>query len=170
VYVTHDQKEALSMADRVAIMDAGRVVQVGGPRELYRQPRSRFVAAFLGEADFLEARVTGLGDGGLQLETPAGRLAAAAGDNPPTAGASVTVCVRPESWRFGQGYLGHPALEATVAEAVYLGEITQYTLALPGGQSIRASVLNPGMASGPASGDRVSVSAAPEDVIVLPHE
>ncbi len=83
VYVTHDQKEALSMADRVAIMRDGKVIQVGTPRELYRRPRSRFVAEFLGEADFLEATVTAIEEKTLHLDTPAGRLAAMVTDAPP---------------------------------------------------------------------------------------
>jgi iron(III) transport system ATP-binding protein len=71
VYVTHDQKEALSMADRVAIMEAGRVRQTGTPRELYRRPKSRFVAEFLGEADFFEAKVASHESGRLVVETTA---------------------------------------------------------------------------------------------------
>jgi len=166
VYVTHDQKEALSMADRVAIMDAGRVVQVGGPRELYRRPHSRFVAEFLGEADFLGARVLGQEDGRLVLETGAGRLCAAAGANPPTAGTTVTVCVRPESWRLVETTAG-PGLRATVEESVYLGEICQYVLATADGARIRASVLNPGDRPAASPGEQLAVFAEAEDVILL---
>jgi iron(III) transport system ATP-binding protein len=84
VYVTHDQKEALSMADRVALLRDGRIVQLGTPRDLYREPKTRFVAEFLGEADFLEATVAGQEGGTVRLDTPAGRLTAAiVGGEPP---------------------------------------------------------------------------------------
>ncbi len=168
VYVTHDQKEALSMADSVAIMEAGRVRQIGTPRDLYRRPRSRFVAEFLGEADFLEATVARREGDRLVLETPAGTLAAAAPtDNPPTAGERVTACIRPESWRLG-AVNGSPALRATLAETIYLGELAQHALDLPGGLRVRASVLNPGADPLGRPGDTLAITAAPHDVIVLP--
>ncbi|HRQ72809.1 MAG TPA: ABC transporter ATP-binding protein, partial [Phycisphaerales bacterium] len=106
VYVTHDQKEALSMADRVAIMDAGRVVQLGAPADLYRRPRSRFVAEFLGETNFLEAEVLGVEGGLARLRTPAGELAAFIADDGPQAAndrpapaSHVTLSIRPEAIR-----------------------------------------------------------------------
>ena len=169
VYVTHDQKEALSMADRVAIMRDGKVKQVGTPRELYRRPQSRFVAEFLGEADFFEATVTGLDHETLQLDTAAGRLVAAiVGDTPPTAGDKVTACVRPECWKFCDNN-GSASLKATLAETTYLGEIVQHALDLPGGVRVHASVLNPAMAPTARVGDRVGIVTSPEDVIVLPR-
>src|SRR5206468_254965 len=70
VYVTHDQKEALSMADRVAVIDRGRTVQTGPPEELYRKPASRFVAEFLGETNFIPGRLGGRTAGGLEIDTP----------------------------------------------------------------------------------------------------
>ena len=173
VYVTHDQKEALSMADRVAIMDAGRVIQTGTPRELYRRPRSRFVAEFLGEADFLAATVASKEGDRLVLDTPAGRLGAIAPErDPPTVGAKVTVCVRPESWRltdFKDGAGDAGALRATLVDTTFLGEMAQHTLAFANDLHIRASVMNP--AGGPvaAPGTRVAIATAPEDVIVLPR-
>ena len=102
VYVTHDQKEALSMADRVAVMDAGKVVQIGRPEEVYNRPATRFVADFLGEANFVEGRITGAaggagsgGPGGVRVETAVGKLLAAncAGRE---VGLNVLCCVRPE--------------------------------------------------------------------------
>ena len=167
VYVTHDQKEALSMADRVAIMRDGEVHQVGTPRELYRRPQSCFVAEFLGEADFLDATVAGREADTLRLDTAAGQLAAAVGDNPPTAGDKVTVCVRPECWKLSSDN-GFGALRATVAHTTYLGELAQYALDLPGGLRVHASILNPALAPEAMPGDAVTISAAPADVIVLP--
>jgi iron(III) transport system ATP-binding protein len=168
VYVTHDQKEALSMADRVAIMRDGVVRQTGTPRELYRRPRSRFVAEFLGEADFLEATVAGQEGGTVRLDTPAGRLTAAiVGENPPTAGQKVTVCVRPESWKFcSDRVLG--SVQARVVQTTYLGELAQHALELPGGTRVHASVLNPALAPEARPGETVHISTDPADVIVLP--
>ncbi len=101
IYVTHDQKEALSMADRIAVLRDGKVVQVGTPVELYNQPASRFVAEFVGETNFIEARMVGYEDGACVLDSSAGRLfgLTVAGQKP-AAGTTVTVSVRPEAIRF----------------------------------------------------------------------
>ena len=168
VYVTHDQKEALSMADRVAIMRDGKVQQIGTPRELYRRPQTRFVAEFLGEADFLDATVAARDEKHLTLDTPAGQLAAAiVGDNPPTVGQAVTVCVRPESWKLSHADTPG-SLKATVAETTYLGELAQHALDLPGKTRVHASVLNPALAPEAKPGDSVALATTPDDVIVLP--
>lgn len=170
VYVTHDQKEALSMADRVAIMRDGRVCQIGTPRELYRRPNSRFVAAFLGEADFLQATVAEVGRGTLRLETPGGPLVAetggATGSTPPTAGQAVTVCVRPECWRV-VGADSPGSLRAKLLSTTYLGEIAQYVLELDSGQRVHAAVLNPALTPAHNPGDSVGMAVEPRDVIVL---
>src|SRR3954467_4929698 len=74
VYVTHDQKEALSISDRMAILDRGRVLQVGTPREVYRRPTCKTVANFIGETDFITGRIVSVGNGRLQVETSVGRF------------------------------------------------------------------------------------------------
>src|ERR1700761_6924899 len=97
VYVTHDQQEALSIADRIAVLNAGKLLQVGAPAELYRHPRNRFVAEFIGEGNFLTGRIVSrnelleinLGDRSL--------FAAAPHDLGVSSGSSVTVCLRPEA-------------------------------------------------------------------------
>jgi iron(III) transport system ATP-binding protein len=96
IYVTHDQAEALAISDRIVVMHQGRVAQIGGPTELYRSPASRFVAEFIGEANFLPARAEPAGDGVVEVAigTQRLRVGAAAG----TAGA-VTVLARPEAIR-----------------------------------------------------------------------
>ncbi|MES2570096.1 MAG: ABC transporter ATP-binding protein, partial [Verrucomicrobiota bacterium] len=76
IYVTHDQKEALSVADRMAILDSGRIRQIGSPVQVYRHPDSRFVADFMGETNFLEATVSAMEGETVHVETEAGRLAA----------------------------------------------------------------------------------------------
>ncbi len=173
VYVTHDQKEALSMADRIAVMRDGRVVQVGSPVEVYNRPRTRFVADFLGEANFLTGRVEGVRDGVAEVETPVGRVLAGADDARPPAG-RVLCCVRPERVRLSAAEAapapdGGGALSATVVAGMYLGEMRQYLCELPGGQRWRVSVLAD---SGPGlePGRGVTLALAPEDVTLVPDE
>ena len=95
IYVTHDQKEALSMGDRIAVMRSGRVVQVGTPAAIYERPVNSFVAAFIGEANFLAGTVVAVGQKTVTVETPAGRLEGAA-DRILNPGEPVTCCLRPE--------------------------------------------------------------------------
>jgi iron(III) transport system ATP-binding protein len=130
--VTHDQEEALSLADRVAVVDHGRVVQVGRPDDVYRRPATPFVARFVGDADLLP----GTSDGG-RVATPLGALAVE-GAVPP-AGPALAV-VRPEAIRLtavGNGATGD-AGEATVATVTYYGHDQLVELALDGGTVIRA--------------------------------
>ncbi|MBM4109246.1 MAG: ABC transporter ATP-binding protein [Phycisphaerae bacterium] len=165
VYVTHDQKEALSMADRIAVMEMGRLVQSGTPAGLYRAPASRFVAEFLGETNFIEGRVEGIDGGSTTIATPAGTVIASA-DCGAAPGSRVLLSIRPESIRLGGGEPG--ALSAEIAESVYLGEIAQHTLRLGGGVTVKAAELNPTGAGSGRVGSRVPVSFARSDVVVLP--
>lgn len=126
VLVTHDQEEALSLADRVAVVDQGRVVQVGPPDEVYRRPASPFVARFVGDADLLP----GTSDG-TALTTPLGRLGVD-GPNPP-AGPALAV-VRPESVRLS----ADPDGPATVSLVTYYGHDQLVEVALDGGTVLRA--------------------------------
>ncbi|MDX2132186.1 MAG: ABC transporter ATP-binding protein [Planctomycetota bacterium] len=173
VYVTHDQKEALSMADRVAVMAAGKVVQAGSPAALYRRPRTRFVAEFLGETNILEGAVevqalphSSAGGVHVRVRTAAGVVEAVSPDAPPAAGSAALVSVRPEGVRLAPD---GPGLEGKVRERIYLGDTAQYSVQLVSGQVIRAAVLNP-PASLPfdAPGSHVFVTLAPEDTVLLP--
>ncbi len=101
IYVTHDQKEALSMADRVAIVNQGRVVQIGPPGELYRRPHTPFVASFLGETNFVEGTIIERTEKGVGVQTPIGRIHAAT-ISPKVGEASKVLCsIRPEAIRIG---------------------------------------------------------------------
>jgi len=188
VYVTHDQSEALSMADRVAVMHAGRVAQIGTPRDLYDNPASRFVADFLGEANFLDAKTAGrmpYRDGQpLRLETPAGTLASSR-ETPK--GPKLICCVRPEritvkprptaATGTGPGpgaasagsiaaTTGAPleGLEATIVGVTYLGHMHQYTCRLADGTAWRATALGGVALSDSAP---VTLTVDPADVILL---
>jgi len=178
IYVTHDQAEALSMADRIAVMNAGRVVQVGTPQELYEQPASRFVADFLGEANFITARVKPSGDGRITVQTPAGTLEstrplpAGAGVSPavlPSPSAEITCCVRPEKLRLAaqDANATPPAtgLSATIVGTTYLGHMQQYACRLTDGTVWRATVM--GGVTSLAVGQLVTLMADPQDVVLL---
>lgn len=162
VYVTHDQKEALSMADRIAIMRAGQVEQVGEPRTLYRRPTSAFVAEFLGETNFLSAEVEQSGPEGSSLRTPAGVLRSS---HAGAGGARVTLSIRPEALALLDAPAGG-ALEGRLVETCYLGEIAQHVVELPGGMRVKVAALNPGARS-PEPGAQVRLRADPDDVVIV---
>ena len=170
IYVTHDQKEALSVADRLAVLRSGTVEQVGTPSEVYRRPANRFVAGFIGEGNFVDGRVAGVAGGRVRLDTPLGLLVAAAGTTPPATGASVTACIRPEAIRFDAPPAGAPnVLAGRLRRTVYQGEVAQHELALSsaGGEvEWKASELNP-VAAADRSGEEVQIWIAPENVILV---
>ncbi|GAF86371.1 unnamed protein product, partial [marine sediment metagenome] len=171
VYVTHDQKEAMSMADRIAVMNAGQVVQVGTAEEIYDRPRSRFVADFLGEANFVEGRVAGASGPTVEVATPVGKLFALAAAAT-ACGPQVTCCIRPERiWLApapgGDGPEGAAELAGSVVGCVYLGDLRQYTCELAGGARWKVSVLS--HCGRPiAPGQDVLLRVGPEDVALLP--
>jgi putative spermidine/putrescine transport system ATP-binding protein len=137
LYVTHDQEEALTMSDRIAVFNHGRIEQIGTPEELYDAPATRFVAGFIGDTNFLAGRVRGLSDGVCEIETAAGRVQATASQGV-SAGAPVSVAIRPERVLlspFRDGGTGLPAsgLPASVLDVIYLGNARKYVLRLPDG-------------------------------------
>jgi iron(III) transport system ATP-binding protein len=170
IYVTHDQKEALSMADRMAVLDAGRVAQVGDPRGLYARPASRFVAGFIGETNFVEgkiARVTGH-ESRVEVETAVGRIRSNVAPEGIREGDRVTCSIRPEAITVGPspGADGRNALSGVVVDVMYLGEIEQYFLRLEDGSSVKAVESNPD-APKARVGERAGLTFDPERVVVL---
>lgn len=171
VYVTHDQQEALSMADRLAVMVSGCLAQVGTPLEVYRNPVNRRVAAFIGETNILPARV--MGPGGASdtavLETAAGPLTARVGHPSwrPAAGDSVWLSVRPEALRLDTPDEGDNRFQGHLEQAVYLGASARYRLRLNERISLAVTEMNPaGTLRCP--GQSVIASAAIDDLVVLP--
>jgi spermidine/putrescine transport system ATP-binding protein len=160
VFVTHDQEEALTMSDRIGVMNAGRLLQVGPPREIYNRPVNRFVADFIGETNFLAGRVEG---GALRLGS--GEVLALPGL--PGEGSRVTVAVRPEQVRIVAA--GEPgALAATLTDAVYFGTDTHCHLALADGSEVIARVQSPPSGDiGLSPGARVGLRFAEGAVQVL---
>jgi len=167
VYVTHDQKEALSVSDRMAILDGGKILQVGSPREVYRRPVCKVVADFIGETDFVPGTLVRAADGVALVETAIGRFEGVLG-NPaakPAPGAAVTLSVRPECWVLSREAPARNAVRGRIGDAVYLGEVAQYDL-IAGGQDLKILELNPRFIDQGMRGE-VFASAAPEDVVVL---
>lgn len=128
IYVTHDQKEALSIADRIAVIDHGRVQQVGTPQDVYGRPASRFVAGFIGETNFVPGKIASSGHGETRVHTPIGNiLSRHANDRPLHEGDSVTLSLRPEAIHLGTAPKGIPNVFAGAAHhTVYLGEMAQH--------------------------------------------
>ncbi len=172
IYVTHDQAEALSMADRIAVMRRGRVIQVGTPRQLYTRPESVFVAEFIGGSNLLPGKLEELGDP-LTVSTQVGMVHASNGAKGTALGDLVLCAVRPESLRLhpSQGSAAPPMNQLTgeVQSIMYLGDSEQYTLRLADGTLVRAVEYNPAARKAEV-GDRVALQVDARDVIVLPRE
>jgi iron(III) transport system ATP-binding protein len=169
VYVTHDQKEALAVADRIAVMNGGRVLQVGTPEEIYKKPASRGVASFIGETNLLRATVRGVDEGAVRIDTPLGELVAAP-RFATTAGSQLWVSLRPECLGLSASgeRAGPNSFGGTVESTTYLGELAEHRVR-SGSEVLRVYELNPGAARWPA-GRAAVVSVAPADVVLLPPE
>ena len=139
IYVTHDQEEALTMSDRIAVMNDGLVAQVGSPEDLYDRPTSRFVAGFIGESNFLPATVKGMEDDVVVAECE-GSIIRALCPGKQAHGDKVTLTTRPERLRFADTLNGsvdaRNRIGVTVTEAVFAGERCRYMLRAADGTTI----------------------------------
>jgi spermidine/putrescine transport system ATP-binding protein len=167
IYVTHDQEEALTMSDRIAVMSDGRVEQVGSPQEIYEEPATAYVADFLGISNLMDATADGAGeDGGCKLRLGSIDLTAGSGDT--TARGSVKVTIRPERVLVRpQGTHGPNHVPGMIARTVYLGSAMQLILSLAGGANLQALVQNDGGRGLFEQGTPVSVCLPPEALRVL---
>jgi putative spermidine/putrescine transport system ATP-binding protein len=169
LYVTHDQEEAMTMSDRICLMRAGRIEQVGTPRELYDAPQSVYAADFLGDSNLLPGRH--LGSGQVQLAgTSEGTIIHSAENVRVPAGAAVRCLVRPEAVRLVDGTLLDNTLDVSIQEIILAGGVTKYVLALPDGTSVRATTLTNAARQAHDIGDRIRVGFAAFDVRILPDE
>jgi len=170
IYVTHDQKEALSMADRMAILDDGHIVQVGTPEDVYRHPRSALVAGFVGDTNLVDGEVAFYSGEHIYVATGIGELAGhpTGAEWSPEPGEKVTVSIRPECLSIAENPPARNAIAGRLTESVYLGEIAQYTLAAPGRREpVRISELNPRRVIRDTE-QTLHVTAAPRDIVILP--
>jgi putrescine transport system ATP-binding protein len=171
VIVTHDQEEAMSMADRIGVMNAGQLVQMGPPPELYEAPANRFVAQFIGSINLFEGTVTAAdGDGGTVAVPGMARPAIVRGALPVLVGGKVVIAVRPERLALGPTAekLANRA-EGAVDEVAYLGDHSIYRLRLASGQTVQATVSNVGRGLDRAwpLGATVQIGWAADAAIVL---
>ncbi len=171
VYVTHDQEEALSMADRIAVLDAGRIAQTGTPEEIYRNPHSAHVAGFIGETNLVEATVDRIvrDDGllGVRVSSAAGQFHGhvTLGNWRPQEGSKVLVSIRPESLYVDNTGIPINRVMGRVADRMYLGRNVRYRIRDAGGHLWHVSETNPHMMRG--EGEAIMLTADPSDVIVL---
>ena len=157
IYVTHDQKEALSVADRIAVLKDGKLIQVGTPGELYHSPKTSFVAGFIGQTNLLPGNVVD----GNTVDTAAGRIAI---QSTIPNGRSVTLSIRPEQIRIANGQVppGRNLLTGKVKETTFLGEASEHILQV-NGLSLKV-ISTPPLFTVPQD---LTVEFSPEDVVVL---
>jgi len=129
VYVTHDQAEAMTLSDRIVVMNQGRIVQIGTAHQIYRRPANAFVADFIGKANFLPAHVVGVAPARLDLDVLGRQLSIQPPDSPPRIGERATLLARPEAIVLdvsGDGYPGR------VCRVAYLGPVVEYEVDVAG--------------------------------------
>ena len=168
IYVTHDQKEALSISDRMAIIEGGRIAQIGTPEDVYRTPRTKIVADFIGETNFLSGKVRSTSPGYAVVETAgAGLFKGLVGDPNwlPDAGEDVTLSIRPESWILCDQSELLNCVRGRIGESIYLGEVAQYQF-FTDGTKLKIFELNPRLSARTSARDLFAV-AQTEDVVVL---
>jgi spermidine/putrescine transport system ATP-binding protein len=158
VYVTHDQEEALTMSDRIAVMNEGKVQQVADPATLYELPKNRFVANFIGQTNVFSGTVESASADRVTLRTRAGSSIEAVAPEGETveAGSEAHAAVRPEKVRFGGE--GDNVVPVRIKQVVYLGVSTQYIGELEGGGMLVLYQQNVHEGTGPREGDEVSVT------------
>ncbi|MDF1630933.1 ABC transporter ATP-binding protein [Mycoplana sp. MJR14] len=144
VVVTHDQEEAMTMADRIAVMSHGKVIQVATPAEIYEAPNSRFVADFIGDVNILEGKVKAAGNGRVEI---AGEdfTVRALGDTQLAMGASAGFAIRPEKLKISRTAPADATINASEGEIwdiAYLGDMTVFHVRLPSGKVVKTSMLN----------------------------
>lgn len=165
IYVTHDQEEALAMADRLAVLDHGKIGQIGSPEEIYRAPRSTHVAAFIGETNLIDGQIIELRNGFAMVKTDGGPLIGRVSDPTwtPTPGESVSISIRPEAWRLKQTD-GDNVMTGTIIDRSYLGQRIQYWIGTPVGRQ-QIVEMNPHYIHEP--GASVTIHCRHDDVVVL---
>ncbi|WP_394889667.1 ABC transporter ATP-binding protein [Mesorhizobium sp. AaZ16] len=172
VVVTHDQEEAMTMADRIAILDKGEVMQVATPAEVYEAPGSRFVAGFVGNVNMFEGRIAGRTAAGAEIAGPNGLTIATSDAGGAEAGTAVAFAIRPEkikvSSRKPADILAN-AMEGEIFDIAYLGDMTVYHVRLDHGQVVKASSLNASrITEDPLTwNDRAWISFPPDAGVVL---
>jgi spermidine/putrescine transport system ATP-binding protein len=166
IYVTHDQEEAMTMSDRLAVMRHGKIEQLGDPEFVYENPSTEFVAGFLGASNLLEGEVKETNNGVSTVSlTNGGTMTVPTERIPSDAGSRLKVGVRPEKiaiTRGGETPDGRNGVEGTVSMATYIGVSHQYKVATQGGTEMTVYVQNLGVEEAPRQGEQVTLSWKPE--------
>jgi iron(III) transport system ATP-binding protein len=164
IYVTHDQAEALAMSHEIAVMNEGRIVQIGSPRAIYERPHDRFVAEFIGSSNFVDGATLG-GEGGfVRVRTALGDLLASS-EAPPQPGAKLTLSVRPENVELSESANanGANALVGTVDSKVFQGDFVDFQIRV--GETLLLSRAHPSLRT--PVGDPIHVRIAPDKCVAL---
>jgi ABC-type Fe3+/spermidine/putrescine transport system ATPase subunit len=176
IYVTHDQEEALTMSDRIAVMDNARVAQLGTPAEIYENPRTAFVAKFIGESNFFEGQVTTREDREWVVQRDEEGSFRVPHTPNVQEGKRVRIAVRPE-WldvqRPADVPPGENALVGTIRDIIYLGETMHVIVAIPDTGDVTVALRNEGQLIKPLAwkrGDVAAVACLPEDCQILEEE
>ncbi|MCP4362800.1 MAG: ABC transporter ATP-binding protein, partial [Chloroflexi bacterium] len=165
VYVTHDQVEAMTISDRIVVMNEGRIEQIGTPIEIYRHPQSRFVADFIGRANFIPGVVQAQQDGQLTVDLLGRTLAVTAAEDDYTVGTAVTVVVRPEMMALNPAVGAH--VDGIVRRASYLGDVVEYDVAV-GEQLLSLVETDPRHLTIYPEGEAVQIGFLQDCLYVLP--
>ncbi|WUD77859.1 ABC transporter ATP-binding protein [Streptomyces sp. NBC_00510] len=166
IYVTHDQSEALVMSNRIAVMNEGRIEQIGKPREIYTKPATRFVAEFIGTSNFIEAKVVGVDGDEVVVDTAPGRLVARKVERVPSVGDTVLISIRPECVDLSTDRRGDVPneLSGRVLTRAFMGDVVDHIVGV-GDLEIR-NRSNPNLSIPP--GTEVHFSIAPDKVTLVP--
>lgn len=168
IILTSNSREAMALSERVAILDLGRIIQVGSPMDLYNHPSNAFVARFLGDVNLIQGQVEGPGGRGeLIIRTPIGRLIATATTGPLAVGTPVTLAIRPEALSISPHVpSGANRFPATVERQVFLGEVRQIFLRAPADWPLTALALQ-SQSGGLREGQSLAVSLMPDQIALL---
>jgi putative spermidine/putrescine transport system ATP-binding protein len=164
IYVTHDQEEALSISDRIVVMNAGRIEQVGTPAEIYNRPKTRFVASFVGTLNIVQGRVLDAAAGRVAIDGQEVRVAR--GLNGAQPGADQVFALRPEAVTLGAGGNSRNHLRGTVDQVSFLGSVVRIRVKLQENAILLDTFNNPNLTP-PDFGSTVEVHFGPEDLLVL---
>ena len=174
VYVTHDQEEAMTMSNRIAVMEEGQIKQIGEPEDVYEHPRTEYVAGFLGASNLLEGQVEARGPGAATVIVEGGSTVRVPAERLNGGGAAIKVGVRPEKIRLERDQGGPPAewnsVRGLLRMASFVGVSHQYTVEGPGGKELTVYAQNDGAESAPHPGERVRLLWRPEHTFVVAAE
>ena len=168
IYVTHDQEEALTLSDRIVLMDGGRIVQIGSADDLYERPVNPFVASFIGESSLVTGTVSRDTNGEPALLAAQGGPPMPARDVAAPHGTEAMILLRPEKLSIAPQTGASAGLAATVEDIVYVGDVSRITARLENGHVLLVKQANKAGIYRPTRGDLVRVSWARQDAVLLP--